>query len=42
MLLHKDITDVVIKTFYNELSYGFLEKVYENTLLIEIRKLGLE
>ena len=45
MLLHKDITDVIIKAFYNvynELGSGFLEKVYENALLIEIRKLGLE
>lgn len=42
--LHSDLTDVIIKSFYkvyNFLGYGFLEKVYENSLLIELRKLGL-
>jgi GxxExxY protein len=42
---HSDITAVIIKAFYNVyniLGYGFLEKVYENALLIELRKLGLE
>ena len=32
-LLHQQLTDVIIKTFYevyNELGYGFLEKVYQN------------
>ena len=44
MLLHKDITDLIIKAFYNvynTLGYGFLEKVYENAMLIELQKLGL-
>ena len=44
MLLHKDITDKIIKAYYNvynSLGYGFLEKVYENAMLIELRKLGL-
>lgn len=30
-LLHEELTDIIIKTFYevyNELGYGFLEKVY--------------
>ena len=30
-LLHEELTDVIIKTFYevyNDLGYGFLEKVY--------------
>ncbi|WP_396143197.1 GxxExxY protein [Flavobacterium sp.] len=43
-LLHKDLTDVILKTFYevyNELGYGFLEKVYQNSLLIELRNKGL-
>lgn len=38
-LLHKQITDVIIGSFYNvynELGYGFLEKVYENALAIEL------
>lgn len=41
---YTDITSLIIKAFYtvyNKLGYGFLEKVYENALLIEIRKLGL-
>ena len=43
-LLHKDITDKIIKAFYkvyNELGYGFLEKVYENALLLELIAMGL-
>lgn len=42
---HSDITGIIIKAFYNvynQLGYGFLEKVYENALLIELRKFGLE
>jgi GxxExxY protein len=34
-LLHGDITDVVLRSYYhvyNTLGYGFLEKVYENAL----------
>ena len=41
---HSEITGLIIKAFYNvynELGYGFLEKVYENAMLIELRKLGL-
>ncbi len=44
-LLHKEITEKIIKAFYkvyNTLGYGFLEKVYENTMAIELRKMGLE
>jgi GxxExxY protein len=43
-LLHKDITDKIIKAFYtvyNELGFGFLEKVYENALFLELVKIGL-
>jgi len=35
-LLHQDITDKILRAFYNvynELGYGFLEKVYANALL---------
>jgi len=42
---HKDITEQIIRAFYtvyNTLGYGFLEKVYQNALVIELRKLGLE
>lgn len=44
MLLHEEITETIIKSFYsvyNKLGYGFLEKVYENALLYELRKEGL-
>lgn len=43
-ILHKEITDKILKSFYkvyNELGYGFLEKVYENALAIELKKTGL-
>ena len=43
MYLHKDITQKIIKAFYNvynTLGYGFLEKVYHNALLIELSKMG--
>lgn len=42
-LLLKDTTDVILKCFYdvyNELGYGFLEKIYENAICYELRKLG--
>jgi GxxExxY protein len=42
---HKDITDVIIRGFYNvynTLGYGFLESVYQNSMVIELRKLGLK
>ncbi len=44
-LLHKDLTDQIIKTFYdvyNELGYGFLEKVYQNSLYIELKNRGFQ
>ena len=43
-LLQKEITDQILKAYYkvyNHLGYGFLEKVYENALGIELRKAGL-
>src|SRR4051812_47156870 len=43
-ILHKEITDTVIRSFYkvyNELGYGFLEKVYENAMFIELTNTGL-
>ncbi|MBE9466903.1 MAG: GxxExxY protein [Bacteroidetes bacterium] len=42
--LHSDITKIILRAFYNvynELGYGFLEKVYENAMMIELKKLGL-
>ena len=42
---HADLTEKIIGVFYkvyNTLGYGFSEKVYENALAIELRKLGLK
>ncbi len=41
---HAEITDKIIAAFYkvyNTLGYGFLEKVYENAMVIELRRQGL-
>jgi GxxExxY protein len=41
---HKDLTDKIIKIFYKvygKLGYGFLEKVYENAMMIELQKEGI-
>lgn len=42
--LHSDVTGLIIKAYYkvyNSLGHGFLEKVYENAMVIELKKLGL-
>lgn len=42
---HADVTEKVIQAFfkvYNILGYGFSEKVYENALVLELTRLGLE
>ena len=44
-LLHNELTSLILKTYYevyNELGYGFLEKVYQNALLIELKNKDLE
>ena len=44
-MLHSDVTDGILKAFYkvyNSLGYGFLEKVYENALLIELANSGFQ
>ncbi len=44
-MLHEEITGKIIKAFYkvnNSLGYGFLEKVYERALIIELKKQGLQ
>jgi GxxExxY protein len=44
-LFHNELTSLILKTYYevyNELGYGFLEKVYQNALLIELKNKGLE
>jgi GxxExxY protein len=43
-MLQEELTNKVIGIFYkvyNTLGYGFLEKVYERSMLIELRKSGL-
>jgi len=43
--LHGKITDKVLKAFYNvynKMGYGFAEKVYENSMYIELQKMGLK
>jgi GxxExxY protein len=44
-MLHAATTDIILKSFYkvyNTLGYGFLEKVYQNALLIELEEQGLK
>jgi GxxExxY protein len=44
-MLHEAITDKIIKAFYkvnNQLGFGFLEKVYENAMAIELRNMGCQ
>ena len=39
MLIHEDVTKIIIGSFYkvyNTLGYGFLEQVYENAMLHEL------
>jgi GxxExxY protein len=43
--LHQEITEKIISAYYNVynfLGFGFLEKVYENSIEIELKKFGLE
>jgi len=42
---YKPITEKIINAFYTVysiLGYGFLEKVYESAMVIELRKIGLD
>jgi len=42
---YEGITEKIISAFYevyNVLGYGFLEKVYENALMMEFEKIGLK
>lgn len=44
-LLHQELSGKIINCFftvYNTLGYGFLEKVYENAMMIELRKNGIK
>lgn len=38
---YKELTDKIIKIFYkvyNKLGYGFLERIYENAMMIEFKR----
>jgi GxxExxY protein len=42
--LHQELTSKIISCFYkvyNTLGFGFLEKVYENAMWIELNEIGL-
>lgn len=45
-LKHKEITDKILYAFfkvvYPALGFGFLEKVYENAIVIALREMGLK
>lgn len=44
-MLYSEMTDKIINSFYkvyNVLGYGFLEKVYENALVIELKSAGFK
>jgi GxxExxY protein len=45
-LKYADITDKILYAFYKkvyrQLGYGFLEKVYENAMVLELRRMGLK
>jgi GxxExxY protein len=43
-MIHEETTSKILGAFYavyNTLGHGFLEKVYENALVIELRKQGM-
>lgn len=42
---HEELTNKIIKAFYkvyNTLGYGFLEKVYERAMMVELKAMGLK
>mgnify|MGYP001573176026 CR=1 FL=1 len=44
-MLYEDITKQIISAFYNvnnTLGFGFLKKVYENAMKLELNKMGLK
>jgi GxxExxY protein len=44
-ILHKELSESILKGFYevyNELGYGFLEKVYQNAMYFELKSQGFK
>ena len=44
-ILHKELSESILKVLYdvyNELGYGFLEKVYQNAMYLELKSLGFK
>nr|WP_315231611.1 GxxExxY protein [uncultured Flavobacterium sp.] len=44
-ILHKELSESILKIFYdvyNELGYGFLEKVYQNAMYLELKSQGFK
>jgi GxxExxY protein len=42
-LLHRNLSNTILKIYfevYNELGYGFLEKVYQNAMYFELKSQG--
>ncbi len=42
--LYQDLTEQIIRCFYDvygQLGYGFLERVYEHSMMIELERVGL-
>jgi GxxExxY protein len=42
---HSELTEEIIRVFYkvyNKLGYGFLEKVYENAMALELKRAGFQ
>jgi GxxExxY protein len=45
MFRHQELTQKIIKAahnVHNELGHGFLERVYHNAMVLELRKMGLD
>ncbi|MDL1893800.1 GxxExxY protein [Sphingobacteriales bacterium CHB3] len=43
-MIHEELSNKIIRayyTVYNTLGFGYLEKVYENAMRVELRKFGL-
>jgi GxxExxY protein len=45
LLFNQDLSEKILKAYFkvfNTLGFGFLEKVYENSMAIELSKMGIE